>query len=112
MVQANLSKIKDCTIIVVAHRLSTIEGADMIFVIDQGLLIEKGNHAFLMDSKGLYAKLQQRQVDEEREQKRKEKDLKERKLLAEGKRLTLELEPDSQNTKTPPRVRRMTITDV
>ena len=43
--------------IVIAHRLSTIVHADVIFVLDQGKLIEKGNHQSLLEEGGLYAKL-------------------------------------------------------
>lgn len=45
------------TTIVVAHRLTTIEKADQIFVFDGGSIVESGKHANLIDSGGLYAKL-------------------------------------------------------
>jgi subfamily B ATP-binding cassette protein MsbA len=45
------------TSIVIAHRLSTIENADKIIVMEQGKIIEQGNHQSLLDSKGLYAQL-------------------------------------------------------
>ena len=45
------------TTLVIAHRLSTIEHADYILVLDQGKLIEQGNHASLLKEAGIYAKL-------------------------------------------------------
>ena len=45
------------TSIVIAHRLSTIENADKIIVMDQGRIVEQGNHQSLLDEKGAYAQL-------------------------------------------------------
>ena len=45
------------TSIVIAHRLSTIESADKILVMDQGEIIESGDHQSLLDAKGVYADL-------------------------------------------------------
>jgi ATP-binding cassette, subfamily B, bacterial MsbA len=45
------------TTIVIAHRLSTVRGADRIYVIDRGRLAEEGDHARLMRRQGLYARL-------------------------------------------------------
>jgi len=39
------------------HRLSTIEKADEILVIDEGHIVERGNHAALMEQRGTYAQL-------------------------------------------------------
>lgn len=50
---------KGRTSIVIAHRLSTIENADKILVIDDGHIIEHGNHHELLLKEGLYAKLYQ-----------------------------------------------------
>lgn len=47
------------TVIVVAHRLSTICDADRILVLDRGRLVEAGSHAVLLDKNGLYARLWQ-----------------------------------------------------
>ena len=47
----------DTTIIMVAHRLSTIKGADRIFVIERGQVAEQGSHQELMDRHGFYADL-------------------------------------------------------
>lgn len=50
------------TVLVIAHRLSTVEKADNIIVIDKGRVAEQGSHGQLMASGGLYCKLVQRQV--------------------------------------------------
>jgi len=49
------------TSIVIAHRLSTIESADQILVIDQGKVVESGNHAELLAKEGIYFNLYQMQ---------------------------------------------------
>jgi ATP-binding cassette subfamily B protein len=49
------------TSLVIAHRLSTILQADVILVIDQGRLVEKGTHAELLARSGLYARLYEQQ---------------------------------------------------
>lgn len=48
---------KNRTTLVIAHRLSTVEHADKIIVLDQGKIIETGNHETLLASNGHYAKL-------------------------------------------------------
>ncbi len=45
------------TTIVIAHRLSTVKGADRIYVIERGSIVEIGSHATLVRKKGLYARL-------------------------------------------------------
>jgi ATP-binding cassette subfamily B protein len=50
------------TSIVIAHRLSTVVGADRVVVIDGGRVVEAGRHAALVGRGGAYAKLVERQV--------------------------------------------------
>lgn len=46
--------LKDKTSFVIAHRLSTVREADIIIVLNKGIIEEKGNHKELMDKKGMY----------------------------------------------------------
>ncbi|NLV59717.1 MAG: ABC transporter ATP-binding protein, partial [Clostridiales bacterium] len=48
---------KGRTVFVIAHRLSTVQDADVIMVLDQGHIIERGNHAQLVAQKGRYYQL-------------------------------------------------------
>lgn len=50
------------TTLVIAHRLSTIERADLIVVLDQGRIVEYGDHTTLIQSNGYYANLQRLQT--------------------------------------------------
>jgi len=57
-IQANMRRITyNRTVIVIAHRLSTLRGADRIVTIEQGRLIEDGTHASLLAAGGRYAEL-------------------------------------------------------
>lgn len=58
----NLSNLKDITLIVIAHRLSTIKDFDEIYFIEDGKLIEKGNHKSLMSKRKKYYHLYQNQI--------------------------------------------------
>ena len=49
------------TAIIIAHRLSTIRNADRIYVIDEGQIVEQGNHEALLEQGGLYGDLYERQ---------------------------------------------------
>ncbi len=53
---------KERTMLVVAHRLSTIEQADKILVMDQGEIVESGSHQELLQLEGFYARLHQSQL--------------------------------------------------
>lgn len=50
------------TVIIVAHRLSTVRSADRIFVIKDGEVVESGQHDALVASNGAYANLIKRQM--------------------------------------------------
>ncbi|MBW4509298.1 MAG: ATP-binding cassette domain-containing protein [Scytonematopsis contorta HA4267-MV1] len=64
IIQRNLTKIlKGRTTLVIAHRLSTIKNADLILVLDKGILIESGTHEELMKKRGHYFYLNQQQLD-------------------------------------------------
>lgn len=51
------SLMKGRTAFVIAHRLSTIENADVILVVDNGKIVEQGNHSELIKKRGLYYKI-------------------------------------------------------
>ncbi len=51
------TRVKERTVIMVAHRLSTVRDCDIIYVFDQGKLVEEGNHLSLMKKNGFYKKL-------------------------------------------------------
>ena len=50
-------KQRNCAMLIVAHRLSAIRDCDEILVLDKGLIVQRGNHARLMDTEGPYQKL-------------------------------------------------------
>ncbi|CAG9530898.1 unnamed protein product [Cercopithifilaria johnstoni] len=53
---------KDKTIIVIAHRLSTVENADQIIVINKGQVVQQGRHKELLEQDGIYRSLVHRQL--------------------------------------------------
>ena len=64
-IQAALEQLmKGRTTFVIAHRLSTVEKADRILVLEKGLIVEQGTHEQLLGNKGRYAKLYRNQFDE------------------------------------------------
>ncbi len=60
-IERNLRALR-CTQIIIAHRLSTIRHADLILVLDQGTIIERGTHEDLLSRQGHYAHLIQSQL--------------------------------------------------
>ncbi len=62
-IMSNLTQFsKNKTVVIVAHRLSTIQHADNILFIDKGEIIEQGTHAHLMNRKGAYYQLVKNQI--------------------------------------------------
>ncbi len=63
IIQTNLNSIlQDRTTLVIAHRLSTVRNADLILVLDKGILVESGTHDELMARRGHYFYLNQQQL--------------------------------------------------
>ena len=54
---------KGKTVVIVAHRLSTVKNADKIIVLDKGKVMEEGTHTDLTKNKGLYYQLVKNQLD-------------------------------------------------
>jgi subfamily B ATP-binding cassette protein MsbA len=58
LIQQALEKLRhSCAVVVVAHRLATVERADQILVLDDGQLVEQGNLNQLLQANGLFARL-------------------------------------------------------
>ena len=55
--QAIDNLMKDKTVFVIAHRLSTVKNSDVIMVLDHGRIIERGSHEKLIAEKGTYYQL-------------------------------------------------------
>ena len=57
-IQSALNRLtENRTTIIIAHRLSTVKNSDCIIVLEQGRVIERGNHDKLMEEKGKYYQL-------------------------------------------------------
>ncbi|MDO5831837.1 MAG: ABC transporter ATP-binding protein [Methanobrevibacter sp.] len=58
MIQKAISEItKDKTVIMIAHRLSTVKNVDKIYVVENGRIVEQGNHDSLVEDNGLYSRM-------------------------------------------------------
>lgn len=60
--QAIHGNLQKHTVLIIAHRLSTVEKAHSIIVLDKGRVVQRGTHKQLLAQGGLYAKLVQRQI--------------------------------------------------
>ena len=70
MIQSALERVmRNRTSLVIAHRLSTIVSADVIFVVENGRIVESGTHAVLLARGGAYARLYREQFREETDQR-------------------------------------------
>lgn len=56
------SLMKGRTVLVIAHRLSTVKSADIVAVISNGEIVESGTHFELLDKNGIYTALVRRQL--------------------------------------------------
>lgn len=56
------SLMKGRTVLVIAHRLSTVKTADTVAVISDGQVVERGNHEELLNKNGVYTALVKRQL--------------------------------------------------
>ena len=54
--------------ILIAHRLSTVMHADVIYVLEKGKITESGQHGELLDAKGLYYAMWRQQIGEQKEE--------------------------------------------
>jgi len=67
LIQDALWKVsRNKTVIIVAHRLSTITGVDKIVVMDEGRVIEEGVHDYLLKQNGIYARFWRLQTEKKR----------------------------------------------
>ncbi len=65
IIQTNLQKIRqNRTMVIIAHRLSTVRNADCILVLDRGVLVDSGTHEELMARPGIYRNLNSNQLSE------------------------------------------------
>ncbi len=81
-IQASLAEISvNRTTLVIAHRLSTIIDADEILVLDEGHIVERGNHDSLLLHGGAYAHLWRRQQVDDEEESRQKQTLQEEALI-------------------------------
>ena len=63
VIQENIDALRDdTTLILIAHRLSTVRNSDMIFVLEDGRIIEQGTYDYLYSAKGRFAEMVDQQV--------------------------------------------------
>ena len=92
---SNLIKESNATVVMVAHRLSTVKNADSICVIDKGQVLEQGSHDELVNKNGIYASMVSKnaqkkgdildQEEEEEVQDQKQKQKKEERFIVQSR---------------------------
>jgi ABC-type multidrug transport system fused ATPase/permease subunit len=60
---------RSMTVVIIAHRLSTVRNADCIFVVEGGKVVEQGNHDELITREGVYSGLIRRQLGQSEDTK-------------------------------------------
>ena len=65
--QALDNAMKDRAVLVIAHRLSTVQNASEVVVLKKGVIVERGTHQNLIEDKGIYYDLVQRQITKEKD---------------------------------------------
>ena len=64
LIQQTLERLfKSKTVLVIAHRISTVQNADRILALKDGVIVESGTHAELMQNKGFYSDLYHMQFE-------------------------------------------------
>ena len=67
LIQSALSRlIRDKTVLVIAHRMRTVAGADKVVVLEHGVAAEQGSPAELMQQGGIYAHMVRTQAESQR----------------------------------------------
>jgi ATP-binding cassette subfamily B protein len=61
-VRAVLAEMRDTTVIVISHRLAMLSACDVVYVLDEGRVVESGRHDELLERRGLYWKLYHKQI--------------------------------------------------
>jgi ABC-type multidrug transport system fused ATPase/permease subunit len=64
-IRSRLAETKRCTTIIIAHRLATVRDADVILVLSNGSIIQRGTHSQLIEQPGLYRRLWDLQCESE-----------------------------------------------
>lgn len=80
----------DCTLIIIAHRLSTVRKCDKVYVVDKNTVVESGTHNELLELGGVYRKIWDSQIGTDCRKKAESTKRKQKKQLAEYEKLSLD----------------------